>query len=165
MPFEEPLALPPRAQIQPSAATELSVARDRLRQRNAVHTMAGGLEAEADAFWDDGMRMLTEVLVIAQQLGCVTGWEIEPLLNVADARIDSEAELDLATEPADERAVVRERLRRLAGDRALRVRYQELLRAVWKDGGPCCASSDAPRSSAPSRARARRSSMVCRLSI
>jgi ArsR family transcriptional regulator len=98
--------------------------------------MAADLEAEADAFWDDGMRGLTEVLVIARQLGCVTGWDIEPLLNLADAHVDPEAELDLATEPEDECAAVRDRLRRLAGDRALRVRYQEFLRAVWNDGGP-----------------------------
>lgn len=136
MPFDEPLALPPRAQIQPSAAIELSWLVVGCGNRNAVHTMAADLEAEADAFWDDGMRGLTEVLVIAQQLGCVTGWDIEPLLNLADAQIDPEAELDLATEPEDERAVVRDRLRRLAGDRALRVRYQEFLRAVWNDGGP-----------------------------
>jgi DNA-binding transcriptional ArsR family regulator len=136
MPFDEPLALPPRAQIQPSAATELSWLVVGCGNRNAVHTMAADLEAEADGFWDDGMRGLTEVLVIAQQLGCVTGWDIEPLLNLADAHIDPEAELDLATEPEDERAVVRDRLRRLAGDRALRVRYQEFLRAVWNDGGP-----------------------------
>jgi DNA-binding transcriptional ArsR family regulator len=136
MPFDEPLALPPKARIQPSAAIELSWLVIGCGKRNAVHTMAAELEADADAFWGDGQRMLTEVLVIAQQLGCVTGWDIEPLLNVADARIDSEAELDLATEPEHERAAVRDRLRRLAGDRALRVRLQELLRAVWNDGGP-----------------------------
>ncbi|MDX6568260.1 MAG: hypothetical protein QOH15_838 [Gaiellales bacterium] len=136
MPFEEPRVLPPKAHVQPSAATELSWLVIGCGNRNAVHTMADGLEREADVFWGDGRRMLTEVLVIAHQLGCVTGWNIDPLLHVADARIDGEAEIDLGTEPEDEREAVRERLRRLAGDRALRVRYQEYLRAVWADGGP-----------------------------
>jgi DNA-binding transcriptional ArsR family regulator len=136
MPFDEPLALPPRAHVRPSAATELSWLVVGCGNRNAVHTMAEGLEREADVFWGDGRRMLTEVLVIAQQLGCVTGWDIDPLLQLADAQLDAEAEFDLGTEPEDERVAVRERLRRLAGDRALRVRYQEYLRAVWADGGP-----------------------------
>jgi ArsR family transcriptional regulator len=136
MPFEEPLALPPRARVLPSAATELSWLVIGCGNRNAVHTMTGDLEHEADVFWGDGRRMLTEVLVIAHQLGCVTGWDIDPLLHVADARLDSEAELDLGTEPEPEREAVRERLRRLAGDRALRLRYQDYLRAVWADAGP-----------------------------
>jgi hypothetical protein len=136
MPFEEPLVLPPRAHVQPSAATELSWLVIGCGNRNAVHTMDERLERGADTFWNDGHRMLTEVLVLAQQLGCVTGWDIEPMLHIADARIDSEADFDLATEPEDERAIVRERLRRLAGDPALRLRYQEFLRAVWNDGGP-----------------------------
>jgi DNA-binding transcriptional ArsR family regulator len=136
MPFEEPLLLPPRAHVQPSAATELSWLVVGCGNRNAVHTMAADLEREADVFWGDGHRMLTEVLVIAHQLGCVTGWDIEPLLNLASARIDPEADFDLATEPEAERVAVRERLCRLDGDRALRVRFQDYLRAVWDDGGP-----------------------------
>jgi DNA-binding transcriptional ArsR family regulator len=136
MPFDEPLRLPPTAHVQPSAATELSWLVIGCGKRNAVHTMSGTLEADADGFWNDGKRMLTEVLVIAQQLGCVTGWEIEPLLNVADARIDPEADFDLVTEDQDERVAVRERLQRLVRDRPLRLRYQKLLRAVWADGEP-----------------------------
>jgi DNA-binding transcriptional ArsR family regulator len=136
MPFEEPLLLPPTARVQPSAATELSWLVIGCGNRNAVHTMAQGLEREADVFWGDGRRMLTEVLVIADQLGCVTGWDIGPLLNLADARIDPEADFDLATEPEDERDAVRERLRRLDRDPKLRRRYQNYLRAVWDDGGP-----------------------------
>ncbi len=136
MPFDEPLVLPPKAHVQPSAATELSWLVIGCGNRNAVHTMDPKLEREADTFWNDGRRMLTEVLVIAQQVGCVTGWDIEPMLHLADARLDPEADFDLATEDEDERATVRERLRRLDGDRALRRRYQDFLRAVWNDGGP-----------------------------
>jgi ArsR family transcriptional regulator len=122
--------------VRPSAATELSWLVIGCGKRNAVHTMSGTLEADADGFWKDGKRMLTEVLVIARQLGCVTGWEIDPLLNVADAQIDPDADLDLVTEDEDERAAVRERLHRLVRDRPLRLRYQKLLRAVWADGEP-----------------------------
>ncbi len=87
MPFEEPLLLPPKAHIQPSAAIELSWLVIGCGNRSAVHTPGRTASStEADVFWGDGERMLTEVLVIAEQLGCVTGWDIEPLLHVADAR-------------------------------------------------------------------------------
>jgi ArsR family transcriptional regulator len=66
----------------------------------------------------------------------VTGWDIEPLLNVADAQLDAGADLDLATEDEDERDAVGERLHRLVRDKPLRRRYAKLLRAVWADGEP-----------------------------
>jgi Helix-turn-helix domain len=136
MPYDEPLALPPRARIEPSAAIELSWLVIGCGNRNAVHTMAGDLEEEVDLFWGDGERMLTELISIAHQLRCSTGWNIDPLLSVADARLDPGAELDLMTESEDEQALTRERIARLAADPALRKRYQRLLRAVWAEGEP-----------------------------
>jgi DNA-binding HxlR family transcriptional regulator len=136
MPFDEPLSLPPRARVEPSAAIELSWLVIGCGNRNAVHTMAGALEDEVDEFWGDGERMLTELISIAHQLRCSTGWNIDPLLSVADATLDPEAELDLVTESEDERALTRERIARLASDPALRTRYQRLLRAVWAEGEP-----------------------------
>jgi DNA-binding transcriptional ArsR family regulator len=136
MPFDEPLILPPVARIEYSAATELSWLVIGCGYRNAVHTMADELETEVDLFWDDGEKMMTEILVLAQQLGCLFGWDIEPLLSIADQEIDPEAEFDLSSESENDRVVVRSRLRRLAADRQLRLAYQELLRAVWADAEP-----------------------------
>lgn len=136
MPFDEPLVLPPSVHVQPSAATELSWLVIGCGKRDAVHRIDTGLEQQTDGFWGDGSRMLTELLVIAQQLGCLSGWDIEPLLHVSDATLDPTVELDLSTESDDERRLVGDRLQRLASDRALRVRYERLLRAVWADGEP-----------------------------
>ncbi len=136
MPYDEPLLLPPRARVEPSAAIELSWLVIGCGHRNAVHTMAGELEYEVDVFWGDGERMLTELIAIAHQLGCATGWNIDALLSVADATLDPEAELDLVTETEEERTLTRERIARLAADPALRARYQTLLRAVWAEGEP-----------------------------
>jgi DNA-binding transcriptional ArsR family regulator len=136
MPFDEPLSLPPSARVAPSAAIELSWLVIGCGKRSSVHQVAHELEQEADAFWEDGERSLTEIMVIAHQLGCFTGWDLGPLLQLADARLDPEIDLDLVTEKPHERELVRERIARLAADRALRVRYERLLRAVWADGEP-----------------------------
>jgi DNA-binding transcriptional ArsR family regulator len=136
MPFDEPLALPPSAHVSPSAAIELSWLVIGCGKRSAVHQIAPELEQEADGFWDDGERMLTEVIVIAHQLGCLTGWDVSPMLDLGNARLDPAADVDLATEPPEERARVIERIGRLAADRKLRLRLEHLLRAVWADGEP-----------------------------
>jgi DNA-binding transcriptional ArsR family regulator len=136
MPFDEPLALPPSAHVSPSAAIELSWLVIGCGKRSAVHQIAPELEQEADGFWDDGERMLTEVIVIAHQLDCLTGWDVSPMLDLGNARLDPAAEVDLATEPPEERALVIERIGRLAADRKLRLRLEHLLRAVWADGEP-----------------------------
>jgi DNA-binding transcriptional ArsR family regulator len=136
MPFDEPLSLPPTAHISPSAAIELSWLVIGCGHRSAVHQIAPELEEEADTFWDDGERILTEVLVMAHQLDCFKGWDISPMLALGSARLDPTAKLDLATESPDERDLVVERIARLASDRKLRLRYERLLRAVWADGEP-----------------------------
>jgi ArsR family transcriptional regulator len=136
MPFDEPLNLPPAVRVCPSAATELSWLLIACGKRDAVHALPSALTAAVDDFWQDGETMLTEIMVIAQQLGCLTGWDIDPLLHVATAQIDAEAAFDLSTEPEHERVLVRERLRRLDRDPGLRGRYEQLLRAVWADAEP-----------------------------
>jgi DNA-binding transcriptional ArsR family regulator len=136
MPFDDPLVLPPVARVDVSAAIELSWLVIGCGKRNAVHTMAGNLESEVDAFWGDGEKMLTEIIVLAHQLGCLLGWNIDALLSIADQEIDPEAEFDLRSENELDRVIVRERLRRLAADPELRRGYQRLLRAVWADAEP-----------------------------
>src|SRR5450432_3936221 len=106
MPFDAPLVLPPIVPVRASAAMELSWLTVSCKDKVA-HRMSPALEAEAGGFWGDGVGMLTEILVIAQQLGCLTGWNIDPLLAIADATLDPDAEMNLATEPTVERAVLR----------------------------------------------------------
>ena len=118
--------------MRASAAIELSWLTISCKDKVA-HRVAPDLDAEVNAFWGDGAGMLTEILVIAQQLGCLTGWNIDPLLSVASASIDPDAEMNLATEPSHERMLVHERIRRLAGYAELRARYQDLLRRVWAE--------------------------------
>jgi DNA-binding transcriptional ArsR family regulator len=136
MPFDDPLVLPPTARVEPSAAIELLWLVIACRKPNVVHRLPPGLAAEADGFWGDGMAMLTETLVIAQQLGCLTGWDIDPLLNLSRAKLDATAEINLATEPEAERILVHERIARLAADAKLRKRFERLVRAIWAKGEP-----------------------------
>lgn len=136
MPFDEPLALPPTARVEPSAAIELSWLVIACRKPKAVQVISSDLEAEADGFWGDGHGMLTELLVIAQQLDCLTGWNIDPLLGLSAARLDPAADMDLTTEPEAERLAVHERIARLASDAKLRGRYERLLRTLWAELEP-----------------------------
>jgi DNA-binding transcriptional ArsR family regulator len=132
MPFDAPLVLPPTARVKASAAIELSWLLLGCKDKVA-HRIPPELEQEADAFWGDGEHALTELLVIAQQLDCLTGWDIEPLLSLESAELDPDAEMNLSTEPLHERELVHERIRRLAGDDDLRERYSDLLRRVWAE--------------------------------
>ena len=158
MPFDDPLDLPPTARIEPSAAIELSWLVIACSKRKALHLISPELEQEADAFWGDGHRMLTELLVIAQQLGCLTGWDVDPLLALSHARLDPTADMNLATEPEDERAVVRERIARLARDAKLRRRYEKLLRTLWTTAAEP-ALGDAGRSTVERAVQRARASM------
>jgi DNA-binding transcriptional ArsR family regulator len=143
MPFDAPLILPPIVPVRASAAMELSWLTVSCKDKVA-HRMAPALEAEAAGFWGDGVGMLTEILVIAQQLGCLTGWNIDPLLAIADATLDPDADMNLATEPPAERELVHERIRRLADDAELRRRYGDLLRRIWADAAPLIAELGRP---------------------
>jgi DNA-binding transcriptional ArsR family regulator len=106
------------------------------KPKKMAHTISPALEAEAEGFWGDGHRMLVESLVIAHQLGCLTGWDIEPLLSLSGAKLDADADMDLATESAEERELVPERIARLARDAKLRRRYEQLLRKIWAEAEP-----------------------------
>jgi DNA-binding transcriptional ArsR family regulator len=136
MPFDDPLVLPPTARVEPSAAMELLWLVIACRKPSVAHRIPPALAAEADGFWGDGTPMLPELLVIAQQLGCLTGWDIDPLLGISRAKLDATAEMDLITEPEAERVLVHERIARLAADAKLRKRYERLLRAIWAEAEP-----------------------------
>ena len=101
-----------------------------------------------------GTACSTELLVIARQLGCLTGWDIEPLLAVSTAKLDPAVEMNLATEPEAERLAVHERLARLARDAKLRRRYERLLRTVWVEAEPTLREVGRPARSSRRPARA-----------
>jgi DNA-binding transcriptional ArsR family regulator len=136
MPFDEPLVLPPTARVEASAAIELMWLVIACRKRTATHAIASEFADEVDAFWGDGYPMFCEMLVVAYQLGCLTGWNIEPLLSLSSAEIDATTDMNLQSEVELERTLVRERIARLAGDAKLRARYERLLGAVWSDAEP-----------------------------
>lgn len=136
MPFDEPLVLPPAVRVEASAAIELMWLVIACRKRDVTHRIPSEFADEVDAFWGDGYPMFSEMLVVAYQLGCLTGWDIEPLLSVSGAELDATADMNLATENDLERALVIERIARLAGDAQLRRRYERLMRAVWSEAEP-----------------------------
>src|SRR5215213_11312525 len=133
MPFDEPLVLPPAVRVEASAAIELMWLVIACRKRDVTHRIPPGFADEVDAFWGDGYPMFSEMLVVAHQLGCLTGWDIEPLLSVSSAELDGAADMNLATESDLERALVIERIARLDTDATLRGRYERLLRSIWSD--------------------------------
>lgn len=124
------------ARVEPSAAIELLWLVVACKKPNAAHKLPPALAAEAEAFWGDGQPMLVELLVMAQQLGCAMGWDIEPLLSLSRAKLAPDAEMGLSTESEQERALVPERIGRLTADAKLRRRYEQLLRTVWAEAGP-----------------------------
>jgi ArsR family transcriptional regulator, zinc-responsive transcriptional repressor len=123
----------PLVRVEASAAIELSWLLIACKHRDAVHSLPPDLLAQVDGFWQDGFPMLTELLVTAQRRGCVTGWDITPLLDPERHDPDPDAPFDLSTESEDERDRVRQRLARLARDPALRRRYASVLEAAWTE--------------------------------
>ena len=97
--------------------------------------------------------MLTELLVIARQLGCLTGWDIEPLLAVSRAKLDPAAEMNLATEPEAERVAVHERVARLAAMRSCAAATNASCAPSGTRRSRRCASSGARPSTVTSSAR------------
>ncbi len=131
MPFEE--ALTPRPQIEPSAAMELSWLLFTCSGCN--HEMfPEALQARVDAFWGDGYGVQPELLVVAQQLECLTGWEIDPLFSLERHRLRRVADVDMRTEAPEVCAAIADRLERLRQDKDLRRRYSQLLSETWEHG-------------------------------
>ena len=130
MPFDEPT---PRslALVEPSAAIELSWLVISCSKRDAVVDLPDALKARADAFWDDGHGVQPELLILAQQLGCLSGWVVDPLFALERAQIDPVHDVDMRTETPEQREAVAARLGRLRVDPKLRRRYSKLLKDTW----------------------------------
>ena len=135
MPFDELVSHTP-ARLEPSAAIELSWLVISCSKRDVVHELPESLKGRADAFWDDGFGVQPEILIVAQQLGCLTGWDIEPLFSLERHRIDPLADVDMRTELPEHRLAVAERIERLRRDKGLRKRYSALLSDTWAHSAP-----------------------------
>lgn len=130
MPFDE-LISPGTLTIEASAAIELSWLVIACSKRDAVHQLPESLKERADAFWDDGFGVQPEILILAQQLECLTGWDIEPLFSLDRHQLDVVKGVDMRTEAPEHRVAVAQRVERLRVDKRLRRGYSELLRDTW----------------------------------
>jgi ArsR family transcriptional regulator, nickel/cobalt-responsive transcriptional repressor len=136
MPFEIPTRLATATKVEPSAAVELSWLLFACgRHERALHLPADVI-VQVDDFWQDGLGIQPEALVVADLLGCLTGWTIEPLLDLEHRAFGPVPALRLATESAEVSHAVTRRLTQLAASPAVRRRYGELLRLVWSYGRP-----------------------------
>lgn len=136
MPYDDAPPRPSSTAIAPSAAIELSwLVATCHREELALPTTAE-LFTRADAFWNDGCGLGIELLVMAQQLGCLTGWDVAPLFSLGDVRVVVPPALGLESETEEDRAITIARLERLGRDRRLRTRYSTLLRDLWTVATP-----------------------------
>jgi DNA-binding transcriptional ArsR family regulator len=140
MPFEMPRprptavrspARPATVRLAPSAATELSWLLFACGHRDSVLALPPEVIGRADEFWDDGLGIQPEILVLADHFGCLTGWDIAPLLDLGGQAIPAPGVLRLATEDDEIRSAVTERIARLHALPALRRELSALLRAAW----------------------------------
>ena len=137
MPFDDRVHRPLFANVEPSSACELSWLVVCCRVDNKVHALPASLAADVAGFWGESDDCLfPELLVVAHQVGCLRGLDISPLFDLDPGRLAPDADLDLATEPIDDREKVRRRLGRLAAEPDLATRYSALLRAIWEDAAP-----------------------------
>lgn len=92
---------------------------------------------EIKAFWDDGIRGSTDVVVLAQRAGALFDLDLAGFFGRFDQAADDPAPVPaLLSETVQEREAFGERLRRLAADGSLRARYLALLKAVWSEVQP-----------------------------
>jgi DNA-binding transcriptional ArsR family regulator len=84
------------------------------------------------AFWEDGVRGFTEVIVLGKRSGALFDLDLDRFLG----RLDEVAKgtwprPSLLSEPLQEQEPIRARLARLRSDARLRRRYMDLLQDVW----------------------------------
>jgi DNA-binding transcriptional ArsR family regulator len=128
-PFDDSFA-PIAPRVEPSAAVELSwlVISCSAPNRELV---SDELKGRADTFWKDGFGLQPEVLLLAQQLGCQTGWDIEPLFSMEHRPLPQLRSVDMRTETPEQQLAIAERMERLRREKALRRRYSALLSDTW----------------------------------
>ena len=85
-----------------------------------------------NAFWDDGVRGFTEVIVLGKRSGTLFDADLDRFL----ARLDATAKAawprpTLLSEPLQEQEPLRVRMARLRSDARLRGKYIEMMQDVW----------------------------------
>ena len=130
MPFELPVRAAVATKVEPSAAVELSWLLFACGRHERSLNLPAEVIGQVDDFWDDGLGIQPETLVVADLLGCLTGWDIDPLLDLEHRALGPVPVLRLATESTEVRHAVTRRVTQLAASPAVRRRYSELLRLV-----------------------------------
>jgi len=130
---------PARVEVRPSAPLELmwvvhnSGARHELEGPMAsLEPIRRELGPKLESFWGDGVRGITEAVVLAQRSGTMFDLDLERFFARFDEAAAAMGNPSLQSEPASERRVLYARLERLRTDVPLRAEYKELLRSTWE---------------------------------
>lgn len=92
--------------------------------------------------WGDALAGCPELIVLADMAGCLLDTQVERLLSRLGSIDYSLIErYELSDQDPIDRAAIRERVKRLAGNDELRNRYSELLNDVWRPASPVWSGS------------------------
>src|SRR5438309_2060063 len=80
-----------------SAAIELSWLVINCKKDAPLLPLSAPLLRRTQSFWNDGHGVSVEMLVVAQQRNCLTGWDIEPLFDLARAKLTLPAQPSFET--------------------------------------------------------------------
>lgn len=83
------------------------------------------------AFWGDGVRGFTELVVLAHRSGTMFDLDLDRFFAALEAAASDTGLPSLQSETAAERRALLARLERLRTDHALRAEYSALLKSVW----------------------------------
>ncbi len=130
----------PTVKVAPAAPFELMWV---LHNSEADHDLTGSYASQEPvrqefgpavrAFWADGVRGYTEVVILAARSGTLLDLDVDRFFDRLDSVASEAAALpSLLSESAGERLLLERRLERLRRDADLRRRYRTLLRSVWE---------------------------------
>jgi DNA-binding transcriptional ArsR family regulator len=127
--------------VAPSAVFELMWL---MHNSEATHPLLGPYASQepirnrfgeaARAFWADGVRGYTDLVVLAQRSGTLFDLELDRFFQrFGDASKDESPAPSMLSETPPERKAFAERLRKLRTDPEVRARYVDLLESVWAE--------------------------------
>lgn len=134
MPVDTEDLSPVTVRVAPSAAIEIDFLLCGCTTKRTDRIEQLGLDRHArrvQAFWDGEVHQ-SELLVVAERVGALSGWEIASILAVTPAQLAPAAAMDLSSEPDDVRATIVRRITRLARERKLRTAYLHLIADLWE---------------------------------
>lgn len=130
---------PARVEVRPSAPLELMWV---VHNAEASHELDGpmaslepvrlALGSKLRSFWGDGVRGITEAVVLAQRSGTIFDLDLDRFFARFDEAASTTSNPSLLSEPASERKPLYARLERLRSDAPLRADYKALLQSVWE---------------------------------